>query len=177
MKQLSLLPLLALMMVCFSAHAAKADPVVLTSGTAFTAGGFGTVNLVGTNFSLNYFGEIPPGATTTIQMNTVTAGSGFVSFNGLSSSIFIGSLSFSNSFVTGQVSAYSTMDDLFLGNPASFTVNFVGDGFVTITPLQIGSRTQFTVSAPEPMSLLMFITGLGGLAALKRKRSALKNDS
>ena len=178
MRQLTLLPTLALIVLCFSAGAAKADTVLLTSGSASTASGFGTVNLAGTNFSLGYFGEIPPGATTTIVMNTVTAGSGSVTFGSTTSSIFTGSLSFTNSLLTGHVSAYATMDDLFFGNTPVFTVDFTGGGIMTITPLQVGSRTQFTVvNVPEPITLLMFVSGLGGMAIFKRRRSINNEDA
>lgn len=177
MKRLALLPLLAFIVLSFSASTANADPITLTSGTASTASGFGTVNLTGTDFSLNYFGEIPPGATTSILMNTVTAGSGMVTLNGTTSTIFVGSLSFNNSLLTGHVSAYATMDDLFFGNAPVFTVDFTGGGFIAVTPLiGGGSRTQFTVAVPEPITLLMFVTGLGGIAALRRRRSAAGID-
>jgi len=64
------------------------------------------------------------------------------------------------------------MDDLFFGNAPVFTVDFTGGGFMTITPLLGGgSQTQFTVAVPEPITLFMFITGLGGLAAYGRRRS------
>jgi hypothetical protein len=173
MKQLYLFPLLVLLVLCFSARTANADTVVLTSGTASTLAGFGSVNLAGPNFSLTYFGEIPPGATTTFFMNTVTAGSGMVSFDGVSASIFTGSLSFTNSILTGNVSAYTTMEDLFFGNPAIFTVNFTGSGFMTVSAVPaMGTRRQFDVAAvPEPVTFFLLATGLGGIAALKRKRS------
>lgn len=170
----TLLPILALIVLCFSAGAANADPVTISNGTASTASGFGTVNLTGPNFSLTYFGEIPPGATTSILMNTVTAGTGMVTLGSSTSTIFIGSLSFTNSLLTGHVSAYATMEDLFFGNAPVFTVDFTAVGFVEVTPLPgSGSRTQFTaVNVPEPITLLMFATGLGGLAVFKRRRSA-----
>jgi hypothetical protein len=175
MKRHVLLPLLAFIVLAFAASTASADPITLTSGTASTASGFGTVNLTGDNFSLNYFGEIPPGATTTILMNTVTAGSGMVTLNGTTLTIFTGTLSFNNSLLTGHVSAYSTMDDLFFGNPPVFTVDFTGGGFMSITPLLGGaSQTQFTVAVPEPVTLLLFMTGLGGIAAFGRRRSAAR---
>lgn len=175
MKRFALLPVLAFIVLSFSASTANADPVTLTSGTASTASGFGTVNLTGPNFSLNYFGEIPPGATTTILMNSVTAGSGMVTLNSTTTTIFIGSLNFNNSLLTGHVSAYATMDDLFFGNAPVFTVDFTGGGFMAITPLiGGGSRTQFTVAVPEPITLLMFVTGLGGFAAFSRRRAAAR---
>lgn len=179
MKHFALLPLLAFVVLAFCANTASADPVTLTSGTAFTASGFGTVNLTGTpDFSMNYFGEIPPGATTTILMNSVTSGSGMVTFNATTSTIFIGSLSFNNSLLSGHISAYATMDDLFFGNAPVFTVDFTGGGFVSVTPLiGGGSRTQFTVAVPEPITLLMFVTGLGGIAAFRRRRSAARIEN
>ncbi|HET6979204.1 MAG TPA: PEP-CTERM sorting domain-containing protein [Pyrinomonadaceae bacterium] len=173
MKQFKLLPILALIVLCFSAVAAKADPVALTTGSASTASGFGTVNLAGPDFSLSYFGEIPPGATTSFSMNTVTAGTGMVTLGGNSSSIFIGNLSFTNSLLTGHVSAYATMEDLFFGNAPVFTVDFTGGGAMSIT----GPQTQFAVaSVPEPITLLTFGAGLGGLTLFRRRRSAATNQ-
>ena len=173
MKQLYLIPVFALLVLCFSARTARADTVVLSTGTASTLAGFGSVNLSGPDFSLTYFGEIPPGATTTFFMNTVTAGSGMVTFNGISSSIFTGSLSFTNSILTGNVSAYATMEDLFFGNPALFTVTFTGSGFMTVNAIPgSGTRTQFDVAAvPEPVTFFLLATGLGGVAAFKRRKN------
>jgi len=175
-KRLPLLTLLALSTLCLSARIARADSVVLTDGNASTSPGSATVNLLGTNFSLNYFGEIPPGVTNTIAMNSITAGFGTVTLNGVSSNIFTGSLTFTNSVLTGNVLAYATMDDLFFGNSPLFTVNFVGAGFVTVTPISgVGSSTQFVVAVPEPTTLLLLGTSFAGVIISRRRHSKLSN--
>jgi hypothetical protein len=159
---------IALVMLCFSVRGANADPVVLTNGFASTESGQGQVNLQGSNFSLIYLGEIPFAASRNISMNSVTQGFGTVSFNGITTNLFRGSLSFNDTLLTGQVSGYATLNDLLSGINPLFTTDFVGTGAVTIT----GPRTQFDVSSvPEPGTMLMLVTGVGAFAAFRRKRS------
>lgn len=161
----------ALLMLLF-VGTAHADTVALTGGTASTLAGVGTVNLLGLNFSLHYVGEIPPGVTNMISMNTAlySIGTANVSFNGVGSGIFRGVVSFDDSFLSGTVSAYATMDDMFFNRPALFTVGFNGYGYITVTDVGGQRQTQFNVSVPEPNSLLLLFSGLGGLIAFRRRQ-------
>jgi len=170
--------LVGLMFLGLYAPSAYADNVVLTGGSITTVANVGTVNLTGPNFSLNYTGDIP-GGSSFFGMNSVSLslGSASVTFNGVTSTFFAGSLSFTNSSVTGTVTAYNSMDDLFFHNNPIFSVTFSGNGFITITNLAGVSQTQFTITAasvPEPATLLQLFAGLtsGGSAILFRRRKA-----
>jgi hypothetical protein len=154
--------------------------VTLTGGTASTLTGIGTVNLLGSNFALSYRGEIPPGVTTAIGINSVTQGLGqpILSFNGAMPSIFTGSLAFNQSTLTGSITAYATMDDLFFNRSPLFTVNFSGNGFLTTTNIVgVGTENRFTItSTPEPATMVLLSTGLAG-AAFGRRRRARRGGS
>ena len=176
MSKQTFLPALALIVIGLCAGVARADNLVLTSGSASTLGSTGTVNLFGPNFSLHYTGEISPGQV--IPMNTVTLGLGLntVSFNGINSTFFTGLVSFNNSSLTGNVTAYASMEDLFFRQNPLFSVTFEAGGFMTVTDLAgLGTERVFSVTAvPEPVTLLFFGVGFGAIAAVQRRRYSTK---
>ena len=169
------------MLVCFMflglyAPSAYADSVILTGGSVTTLSTGTTVNLTGPDFSLHYAGEIPAGSTS-FGINSVTLGIGTpnVTFNGVFATFFGGSLSFTNSSLTGTVTAYNSMDDLFFHTNPIFSVTFSGSGFLTITSPGGITQREFTVdptSVPEPTTLLQLFAGLisGGAILLRRYR-------
>jgi PEP-CTERM motif len=177
-KQTSLIPALALIIIGLCAGVARADDVVLTSGSASTLGSIGSVDLFGPNFFLHYTGEIPAGQTT-IPMNTVTLGLGLsniVSFNGIESGFFTGLVSFNDSSLTGNVTAYASMEDLFFRQNPLFSVTFDASGFLALTELPgAGTERRFSVEpVPEPTTLVFLGVGFSAIAAFRRRRSRTK---
>jgi len=167
-----LLPALAICILFICVPSIYADNVSLTSGMASTHLGIGTVLVVGNNFTLNYRGEIPPGAMTAFSFNSVTFATGVpsVSFNSISSVFFNGSLNFNNSLLSGSVTSYASMEDMFFARNPLFSVNFTGPGFMTIITHPGGVETRFTIATPEPTSLLLFTTALLSAGAFTRRR-------
>ncbi|HVG30160.1 MAG TPA: PEP-CTERM sorting domain-containing protein [Pyrinomonadaceae bacterium] len=163
--------LVALFAICLLTSPARADNVTLTGGTASTLAGVGTAHLSGGNFNLNYTGELPPGATTTVGMNSVISGFGLtnVTYAGVTSNFFTGTFSFDNAFLSGVLTAYGSMDDMFLKVNPLFVVNFGGTGFLTASNVGGSTQRQFTVTTPEPVTLLLLGSGLAGGAALRRR--------
>lgn len=168
--------LLGFIVLCFSAPSVYADNVVLTGGSVSTLGNVATVNLVGDNFSLNYSGDIP-GSSTSFGINSVTLSLGLpnTTFNGTLSNFFAGSLSFTNSTISGSVTAYASMQDLFFQTNPLFSVTFTGAGVINVTNFGGVNQTQFTVSptsVPEPAAVLQLFAGLtsGGIVVLRRYR-------
>jgi len=168
--------LVCLMFLGLYAPSAYADNVILTSGSVTTFSGVATVNLTGPDFSLKYFGEVVPGSPSTFGMNSVTnsLGLAIVTFNGVTSGFFTGGISFTDSSITGSVTAYNSMDDQFFHINPIFSVTFSGTGFLTITTPGGFTQRQFTVTAnvPEPTTLLQLFAGLtsGGAIVFRRYR-------
>ncbi|HKU77041.1 MAG TPA: PEP-CTERM sorting domain-containing protein [Pyrinomonadaceae bacterium] len=171
-----LVMLVGLMFLGLYAPSVRADNVVLTSGSVTTLANVGTVNLTGLNFSLNYAGDIPGGPSFGINSVSLSLGNPSVTFNGVTSAFFRGSLSFTNSSISGTVTAFNSMEDQFFNTNPIFSVTFSGSGFITITNLGAVTQTQFTVtptSVPEPATLLQLFAGLtSGGAILFRRRYA-----
>jgi hypothetical protein len=91
----------------------------------------------------------------------------------VTSSFFSGSLSFNDTQLSGIVTAYASMDDLFFQINPLFTVNFSGLGFLTMNDVNGLTQRQFTVApvaTPEPATLLLLGSGLAGAAALRQRR-------
>ena len=181
-RRFRLVLLLGLLTFGLYAPSVYADSVILTSGTVTTGSNVGTVNVAGPSFSLNYAGDIP-GSSTSFGINSVSLslGSPFVIFNGLSSTFFGGSVSFDNSSITGSVTAFSSMDDLFFHTNPLFSVTFTGTGLMTINNFGGINQTQFAVttpaSVPEPATLLQLFAGLSGGGALLFRRYAKTRPS
>lgn len=173
-KRTRLVLLLGLMAFGLYAPSVYADNVVLTSGSVSTLANVGTVNLIGPNFSLSYSGDIP-GGSSFFGLNSVSLslGSPSVTFNGVSSTFFTGSVSFTNASIVGSVTAFGSMQDLFFNTNPLFSVTFSGTGFVSVTNVGGLTQTVFTVtptSVPEPATLLQLFAGLASSGALLFRR-------
>lgn len=174
-RRIRLVLLVGLLAFGLYAPSVYADNVTLTSGSVTILSNVATINLAGPNFSLNYTGDFGGGSLVGINSVSLSLGSPSVTFNGVTSSFFGGSLSFTNSTITGTITAYGSMDDLFFHTNPLFSVTFSGNGFVTITNLGGPTQTQFTVtptSVPEPATLLQLFAGLGSSGLIFFRRLA-----
>lgn len=171
--------------LCLLAPAAHADTVTLTGGSASTLAGVGTANLLGSDFALFYAGEIPPDSATSFGINSVTQSLGMpsVTYGGVTSRFFGGSLAFDNSALSATLVAYATMDDMLFRTNPLFTVSFGGTGFLTLTDVGGLTERRFTISAPnavaapEPITMLLLGTRLAGAAAFQRRRKSGRQPS
>ena len=173
-RRIRLVLLVGLLAFGLYAPSVYADNVTLTSGSVSTLSNVATINLAGPNFSLNYMGDFGGGSIVGINSVSLSLGNPSTTFNGVTSNFFGGSLSFTNSSITGTVTAYASMDDLFFHTNPLFTVTFSGNGFITISNLGGATQTQFTVtptSVPEPATLLQLFAGLGSTGLLLFRRS------
>jgi len=168
---------IGLIFLCGKAPAVQATPVTLTGGTVTVGSNVGTISVTGNDFTLSYAGDTQ-GSSNSFAINTVTLslGSPFVTYQGVSSTFFRGSISFTNSSVTGSIVAFGSMQDLFLNQNPVFSVEFNGAGSMVITNPGGLTQSQFTVtSVPETTALLQLFVGLvssGGLLVRRRiKRS------
>jgi len=164
--------LLVLALVLLLPAASRADSVVLNSGTVSVqvppGQTFISISNPGT-FSLGYFNSEYFGPlVTSFSFQSITQGFGLITFQGQSVQFFTGSVSFNNSFLTGQVTGFQTLQDALNNNPL-FTVTFTGEGFLESS---LSSRS-FTVATPEPATLLLLGLGLAASIGVRRKRKSV----
>jgi len=174
-RRIRLLLLVGLLAFGLYAPSVYADSVTLTSGTVSVTGNIGTINIAGPNFSLHYIGDVPGGTSMGINSVSLSLVTPILIYNGSSPSFFGGSLSFTNSAISGIVTAYGSMDDLFFHTNPLFSVTFTGSGVGTISGVGGATQTQFTVtptSVPEPATLLQLFAGLTSSGVLLFRRSA-----
>ena len=163
------MPLLVLALVLLLPASSLADNVVLTSGGVSVNVPPGQTSITLSQpgvFSLNYFNpEYFGPLTTSFGFQSITQGFGSLTFQGQTVQFFSGSLSFTDSFLNGQVSGFLTLEDAANNNPL-FTVTFTGGGF---SGSSLTSRT-FTVATPEPTTLLLLGSGLLAVGTKARSR-------
>jgi hypothetical protein len=95
--------------------------------------------------------------------------------NGIYTDFFGGSLSFTDSSISGIVTAYGSMDDLFFHTNPLFSVTFTVAELELFSGVGGATQTQFTVtptSVPEPATLLQLFAGLTSSGVLFFRRSA-----
>jgi hypothetical protein len=175
--RLKLKLLLALFTVILSLPAtAQADALLLTGGTVSIQVPPGQTSISVSRpgiFTLNYVNSEYAGPlVTSFGFQSITQGFGSLTFNDLTTQYFTGSLGFDNSLLTGQITAFRTLDDALNNNPL-FTLTFSGEGFLVSS----SSSRSFTVATPEPATLLLLGSGLGAATMGARRKRKKKESS
>lgn len=168
---------------CLSASViAHADPLTLTSGsfTTFTSPGFwsNTGSASGPNVSFSSaasfncdIGPCPPSNILSSLLRP-NGGGGTLTIDGVTYNAFVIGFGFTDTTITGVINVFADRN-VPPGTPPLFSMDFVGQGFVTVTtnPTIGSTLTVFTIATPEPASLFLIGLGVAGLAVkLKNSR-------